>query len=379
MGFLDFFKKGSLKSSKTQTWREFGGYHSNFSSFSGNIFSSEIVRSSIRPLAEFSSKATAKCSDPALEKLLNNRPNLYMNGHDFIYKIRMMLEIQNTAFVYIQRDERLKVTGLYPVPYVTFEALEYANGLFIRFRFSGTTEPIVLPWEDIAVIRKDYFTSDIAGESNAAILNTLEMIQTTNQGIANAIRSTANLRGILKSTKAMLKDEDVKRQKETFVNDYMNLENQGGIASLDATQEFTPISMSPIVASAEQIKEFREDVYRYFGVNDDIIMSRMNAEQIEAFYELRVEPFLVALSNELTSKIYTNKAQSFGNWIVYEANKLQFASLDKKITLYKEVVLYGGMTINEWRLGCNMSPLPDGDKTIMRLDAAKEGDDGTED
>ena len=42
--------------------------------------------------------------------------------------------------------------------------------------------------------------------------------------------------------------------------------------------------------------------------------------------------------------------------------------------MYKEVVLYGGMTINEWRKGCNMSPLPDGDTTIMRLDAEKNTD-----
>ena len=79
------------------------------------------------------------------------------------------------------------------------------------------------------------------------------------------------------------------------------------------------------------------------------------------------------------------------NYIVFEANKLQFASLDKKIQMFKEVVLYGGMTTNEWRAGCNMPPIEDGDKRIMRLDAApvnsnaentedtdKEGDKGND-
>ena len=42
--------------------------------------------------------------------------------------------------------------------------------------------------------------------------------------------------------------------------------------------------------------------------------------------------------------------------------------------MFKEVVLYGGMTINEWRLGCNMSPLEGGDERIMRLDAAPVDD-----
>ena len=32
------------------------------------------------------------------------------------------------------------------------------------------------------------------------------------------------------------------------------------------------------------------------------------------------------------------------------------------------------MTINEWRKGCNLAPLPDGDTTIMRLDAEKDNE-----
>jgi hypothetical protein len=56
--------------------------------------------------------------------------------------------------------------------------------------------------------------------------------------------------------------------------------------------------------------------------------------------------------------------------------------MSTKISVFKEVVLYGGMTINEWRAGCNMAPLEDGDKPIRRLDAAQvdkqEGDEGNE-
>lgn len=369
MGFLDFFKKP--KKGTYQTWQELGEYNAFFSRFGANLYESDIVRACVRPLADFTAKAEARCSDHALEQILNNRPNMYMNGRDFLYKIRVRLELQNTVFIYIQRDDRLKVTGLYPVPCDSFEALEYNGKLFIQFHFATGRQQLTLPWEDLAVLRKDYNRSDIAGDRNAAILDALELINTSNQGIENAIKSTANLRGILRSTKSMLAPEDTKKQRDQFVEDYLSLENEGGIASLDATQEFTPIKMEPVVASFEQMKEFRESVYRYFGVNDDIIMGNMDSGKIEAFYELRIEPFLVELSRELTSKIYSGRAQSFGNWIVYEANKLQFVSLDKKISLFKEVVLYGGMTINEWRLGCNMAPLEGGDIPIMRKDAAQ--------
>lgn len=202
------------------------------------------------------------------------------------------------------------------------------------------------------------------------------MITISNQGIANAVKSTANLRGILKSTKSMLSPEDIKRNKDTFVADYLNLNNEGGIASIDSTQEFTPVHMSPITTDYNQSKEFRENVYRYFGVNDGVIMASLSPEELETFYEVRIEPFLVALAQELTSKVFTEREQGFGNCITYEANKLQFASLEKKIQMFKEVVLYGGMTINEWRIGCNMAPIEGGDERIMRLDAGKVSEDG---
>lgn len=378
MGFLDIFKP--LRKQSVQTWQELGSYNSMFSAFNGDIYGIDIVRACVRPLAEFTSKAEARCSDEQIQRMLNNRPNIYMNGKDFLYKVRLRYEVNNNCFIYIQRDDRGKAIGVYPVPYTSFEAIEYMNGLFIKFQFASTGKSLALPWEDLVAVRKDYNKSDFAGDQNNAIIDALNLYRTTNEGMSNAIRSTANLRGILKSTKAMLAPEDVKKAKDDFVNDYLNLENAGGIASLDATQEFTPISMAPVVASYDQMKEIRESIYRYFGVNEDIVTCNLTGDKLETFYEMRIEPFLVALSTELTSKVYPGKALSYNNYIVFEANKLQFASLDKKISVFKEVVLYGGMTINEWRTACNMPPLDDGDIPIRRLDAEQiNTQEGTKD
>lgn len=370
MSFMDFFKKS--KSTKMTTWQEFGRFNASFQKFGVDVYKSDVVRSCVRPLAEFTSKANARCSDKQLERLLNKNPNIYMTGRDFLYKIRTMYEVNNNVFIYVQRDDRGKPSGFYPVPYSRFDALEYANGLFIRFYpINPSMKEVVLPWEDLAVLRKDYNRSDICGDDNEALLDQLELLNTTNQGISNAVKSTANLRGILKNTKAMLSNDAVRQAKDDFVRDYMNMGNNGGIASLDATQEFIPVSMSPKVVEADQMKEIREDIYRYFGVNDKIVMSQLNSDEIEAFYELKIEPFLVSLSVAIETAVYRGKQLAYDqNFIVYEANKMQFASLSKKIQVFKEVVLYGGMTVNEWRSGCNMSPVEGGDEMIRRLDAA---------
>lgn len=374
MGFLDFFRP--LKSTKHTRWQELGVYNARFVPFGKNMFNSDLVRACIRPLAEHSSKANAVCRNkPEIAKLLNVQPNMYMNGIDFLKKVRTILEVKNTSFIYIERDELGKVKGFYPVPYASYEAVEYNKRLYIQFYFEGSaTYDLTLAWDDLAVLRKDYLNSDIAGEDNSPVLNRLELIDTAEQGIANAIKATANLRGILKSTKAMLNDPRLKDDRDRFVNDYINLENKSGIASLDATMEFIPVKMEPTMTSFDTQREFREDVYRYFGVNDNIIMSKFTEEEMEAFYDARIEPFLVALSTELTRKILTQRERDMGSKIIYESNRINFASTKTKLAMV-QLVDRALMTPNEFRLLFNMAPYEGGDEFVMRLDTSKTGDD----
>lgn len=372
---LDLFK--GVKKDQTRTYSQFkelGTFTSYFGSFGNDIFQSDDVRACVRALSEHTSKANPRCTDERIERLLSINPNQYMNGKDMLAKLRIILEVKNTAFLYIERDNLGKVIGFYPVPYLSYQAVEYHNNLFIQFTFNGTaTNNLVLPWEDLAVIRKDYYLSDISGESNSPLLGTLQVVNTLDAGIQNAIKSTANLRGILKSTKAMLKPEDIRAQKETFVKDYMNFDNEGGIASIDATQEFIPIQMKPATASAEEANEYRDRIYRYFGVNKKILESDYTESQYDAFYESRIEPFLVALSLELTKKIFSDREISFGNKVYYESNRLQYASAKTKISMVA-LVDRGLMTPNEYRALFNLAPYEGGNEFILRLDTEKTGD-----
>lgn len=372
MSFWDIFRP--LKSAKQTRWKELGAYTAIFSPFGQNMWQSDLVRSCIRPIAEHTSKANAVCNKPEIAKILNTSPNMYMNGKDFLAKIRLWLEIKNTAFIYIARDDTGRPTSFYPVPYASFEALEYLGGLYIKFQFNNSTaRDYVFPWEDLAVLRKDYYQSDIWGDDNSAILSKLDLINTAEQGVANAVRATANLRGILKSTKAMLSKEDIKKQKDEFVTDYLNLENSGGIASLDASQDFTPITMNPSVTDPNTMKQLREDIYRYFGVNDSIMMSDYKEDEMEAFYQSKIEPFLVALSEELTRKVFTKRERDLGSAIIYESNRIQYASNKTKLNMV-QLVDRGIMTPNELRQAFNLAPYEGGDEFIRRLDTMPTGE-----
>ena len=359
---------GGLKNYVTSMWQEIGSYRSVFTSFGSDIYANETVRSCIRTLAEHTSKANVKVlrdglpGDKRLQRMIQYRPNIYMNGKDFLYKVRTLLEINNTVFIYIMRDDLGRCTGLYPMPSAQMEALEVQGGLYIKFAFP-TGIVMVHPWEDLAVLRKDYNKSDIFGDSNTAILTSLDLLNTTNDGMANAIKSTANLRGILKSTKAMLSPEDVKRNKDQFVQDYLTIANGSGIASLDSSQEFTPLNLQPVIANYKTVEDLRLNIYRYFGVNEDAILSKLTGDPWDAFYEARIEPVLIALGLELTNKIFTVRERGFENEIIFESNRMQYMSTANKLAL-TSFVDRAIMTPNEVREVLNLAPVPWGNKPM---------------
>lgn len=376
MGILaSIFKPVKKDQTKTYTeFQELGTYKSVFGSFGKDIYKSVLVRSCIRALSEHTSKANPVCTNKDIERLLSIRPNRYMNGKAMLAKLRAILEVKNTAFLFIERDNNNKVISFYPVPYSEFAAVEYQNNLFVQFWFaSREAQTLVVPWEDLAVIRKDFFTSDIGGEDNTPLLTTLDTIKTMDEGLKNAVKSTANLRGILKSTKAMLSPDDIRKQKENFVNDYLNLENKSGIASLDATQEFKEITMTPKTGTAEEKQGSKDEVLEYFGISEAIIKSDFTEAQYDAFYESRIEPFLVELSLELTGKIFTPREISFGNQVVFESNRMQYVSVKTKIQMVA-LVDRGLITPNEFRQLLNLAPYEGGDEFVLRLDTAKTGD-----
>ena len=130
-----------------QRFKELGGFMAIFRPFGTQIYKSDLVRACIRPLAEQTSKANPHSSDKRIEKLLTYSPNPFMNGKDFLAKCRNLLEVKNTLFIYIARDDRGRATGFYPVPFSTYEAVEYQNGLFIRFTFqSDEMRELIVPW-----------------------------------------------------------------------------------------------------------------------------------------------------------------------------------------------------------------------------------------
>ncbi len=355
------------------------GYSPIFTSFGNNAYESDVVRSTIHAIASNAAKLRPRhvrrkengVSLPRsqLERLLSVRPNPHMNAYDFYYKVVTQLYMRSNAFILIHSDG-MRTIGFYPVVAQTVETLEYDNELYLRFGFSSG-KTMTVHYDEVIHLRRFFNDSDIFGSPNEKpLLPTLELINTTNQGIGNAVKSSAYLRGLLKFS-GMLKPDDLKKRRDAFISDYLDASNNGGIAATDSNAEYVPLTSDPKMVDARQMATIETKVYKFFNVNEAIVTSKYTENDWSAFYESVLEPLAVQMSLEFTSKLFTDNEQSHGNEIMFEANRLQYASTTTKISVIKELTDRGMLSKNEGREIFNLSPVPGGDEYIVSLNYVK--------
>ena len=299
----------------------------------------------------------------SLYRILAKQPNELQNAYQFYYQVITNLELYNDSFIYIQRDLKSnKVTGLYPLDFSEGKLYEYEGNIFVKFKFGRSKERFV-PYDSCIHLTRYVGEDGLFGGKITPIIKILSMKHIMDEGMINAIKTTQNIRGIVKSTKAMLKPEDVKKMRDQFVDDFVRNSNKSGIGGLDATTEFTPVKIEPTTASDSQVKIIDNKLLSYFGVNDNIIQSKYSEDEWNAFYESVLEPIGLQMSLEFSNKIFTPTEKYFGNEIIFESNRLQYASNSTKIQLLR----FGTniMTQNELREVFNLAPREGGDVILI--------------
>lgn len=350
------------------------GYRSVFTNYDGRYYDDTDIRSCVDAIARNGAKFNPKHIrynekgfenlNGNLQRIISRRPNEIQNAYKFYYQVISELELYNNSIIYILRDENFKVLGLYPIHYQSIKFYEYKNDIYLEFQFACGKKRFVSLKDCIHLTR---FVNDdgIMGGNNKPIIKTLSIKHVLDEGIVNAIKTTQSIKGIVKSTKAMLKPKDVKEMRDQFVKDFIQETDDTGIGGLDATTDFTPVKLEPKTADESQIKSIDNKLLSYYGVNENIIQSKYSEDEWNAFYESVLEPIGLQMSLEFTNKLFTSTEQYHGNEIIFTSNRLQYASNNTKINLLQ----YGNnvMTVNEMREVLNLEPVENGNKIMQDL------------
>lgn len=344
------------------TFKLLSGYKPAFRTWGGELYEEELVRAAI----DGNARNTAKLriiiqgeSKPKLQTQLRKRPNSFMTWYQFLYRLRTIWEMQNTAIIVPVINETGETVGIFPVYYTHIEVVAYRGEPWLRIKFhNGDVAAVELA--KVGIMTKFQYRNDLFGESNKALHPTMELIDIQNQGIREGVKTAASYQ-FMATLSNFANDEDIAKERKRFTEQNLQAKDASGVLLWPNTyKDIKQIESKPFVVDADQMKLIRTNVFDYFGTNEDVLQNKAYGDAWAAFYEGSIEPFAIQLSEVLTNMLFTPAEQGHGALLMATANRLQYMTNKDKAEVTATFADRGMATIDELREIWNMAPLPNG-------------------
>lgn len=380
--FSNLFKKVKVK-----IVGGFFGYQSQSAPFDKEAWYHDTFRATVDAIATHAAKGRVKAvvmKKGRIEKeihndrmvyLLNEKPNEVMSAFEFKYRLVAALETKTTAIAYIQWDGT-RPKAIYPVDYQQFEFREIqGGGIAVEFvDFEGVER--ALPLEECVVLRKFYCDRLASGDGNEPVYKVLDMSKASDEGFVESLRVSNKIRGIWKSKKGMLDPEDVKKSQEDFAKRIEEAAKKGGIVGIDATEEYTPLTVTAYSANAAQMKEINNRIYTYLRTSEKIVQNNYTEQEGMAWYEGKIEPIWEMMAEAFSNAYFTEREKEVGNRLIVSGGIMMGTSIDTRVKVLDATKEAGELTTNERRELLGYPPVADGDVRQVSLNFIKSTDQG---
>ena len=365
--FEKLFPRPKVKKQVNGFFQMLDGYTPIFTNWDGGVYEMELTRSCIHAFANHSSKLMPTVTGAdirGVKAMLNGRPNPFMTGVQFVYKVATIYEAQNTCFIVPILDELDRLCGYYPVNPMQTELIDVDGEPWLRYKFAnGKSASMELA--RCGVVSKYLYKNDIKGETNSALMPTLQLLNVQNQGIAEGIKNSASFR-FMATVNNFTKGRDLANERKNWVDDNLGADS-GGLALFPNTYtNVQQIQSSAKIVDADQMKIIQTRVLNYFGCNEDVLQNKTVGDAWSAYYEGKIEPFALQLSQAMTVMTYTNNEMSRGNAIVWSSNRLQYMTNTDKLQVSSQMFDRGILSTNDVMDIWNLPHVPDGDKRYIR-------------
>lgn len=355
-------------------------YQPVFTSWGGAIYESEIVRAAIDARARHISKLKIEVvgsANPSLQAKLRLGMNQFQTNSQFLYRLSTILDVNNTAFVVPIFDERMIITGYYPILPANCEIIEYKDEPWLRYRFmDGQVAAVEL--KSCAVLTKHQYWRDFFGDTNRPLNETMKLIHIQNEGIEEAVKNSNTFR-FMAQVGNFTKPDDLAKERTRFTEQNFSAEAEAnGFLLFPSTyKDIRQIDVKPYTVDPEQMKQIHENVYNYFGVNEDVLQNKAYGDAWSAFYEGAIETFAIQFSEAMTKAIFTERERAQGSYLMATSNRLQYLSNKDKLEVSAQMADRGIMSRNEIRDIWNLPPVEGGDIPTIRGEYYLLNPDGT--
>jgi len=350
--FEKIFPKKAVENQYREYFKTLTAYTPIFTNWSGAIYESELIRGAVDSKARHISKLNVEFpGNEAMEKRLQ-RPNQWQTWSQFLYRLSTILEVQNTAFIVPMLDAYGRTKGIYPIlPTMCEIRQDERNIPYLVYTFK-TGNKAALELEKCGMLTKFQYAKDFFGENNNALSMTMELINAQNQGIMEGVKSAATYR-FMANMSNFAKPDDLRKERERFTEENFSTEGGGILLFPNTYTNVKQIDSKPFIIDANQMKAIRENIFYYFGVNEDVMQNKAYGDAWSAFYEGCIEPFAVQLGEVLT--------RMFGTDVAISSNRLQYMTNADKLNVSAQMADRGVFNRDEVRQIWNLPPLPNGE------------------
>lgn len=341
-------------------------YSPRFSTWRGGVYEMELTRACIHAFATSCSKLTPTIygsARPGLVRAFETWPNSHMSWSRFLYRVATIYEVDCTAYIIQSYADNGEPNGLFPLKAASCELVDVNGEMWARFTLP-TGKKFATEAKNVCCITKYQYLSDYFGTRNN-MRETLALLNAQVQAEHNAIELGGKVKFIGKVNGMVAPEDQAKKRNEFHQRNFVD--NDTVLITYDNTfSGLEQVKASTYTISTDEMQRIDDHVYSYFGCNKDVLQNTCDEAKWDSYYEGKVEPFALMLSQGLTQACFTERMVQAGNRIEFGADRLQFMGAATKRNIVRDMTGCGVMTINEGRAVLNLPPLEGMDVFMVR-------------
>ena len=367
--FNKLFGKFKVKKQLGNFFAMLDGYTPAFTTYDGGVYEMELTRACIHTFASHCSKLQPEVTGPdsdRLQAILDGKPNIFMTGAQFLYKAATLYEAQNTVFIVPILDLFDRIVGYYPAAANRTELREEGGEPFLVYTF-GNGEKAAIELSRVGIVSKFLYESDLVGEDNSALNPTMQLLRTQTEGIEEGIKNSASFR-FMAVVNNFVKGADLAKERKQWVEENLGAD-AGGLALFPNTySNVQQIHSAAQIVEPEQLRIIQDRAFTYFGTNEDVLHNKTVGDAWSAYYEGKIEPFALQLSQAMTCMSFDEKQRTGkkARGIVWSANRLQYMTNVNKLQVSSQMFDRGILSTNDVMDIWNLPHVEDGDKRYIR-------------
>lgn len=349
-------------------FRMLTGYKPVFRDYYGRIYENALIRSAIERKARHISKLKVEFRGEAQQKVKNRLkfyPNEWMTWSQFLARCSTILDCTNNLFIVPVYNNKLEIVGLFPILPEKVELVEdKKKTLWIRYTFANGQRGAI-EFSKCAYMVKHQYENDFFGSNNGVLRPTLDLISVEEQAVKEAVTNSTTIR-FIRQRNNFVSPEDLALERQRFTEYNLKGDSTEMLLFPYQYKDIKQVDVKPYTLDSEMVEKVKDNVFDYFGTNEDIIQGKASNDKLDAYFNAQIEPFAIGMSEALSKMIYTDLERSYDNHVYVASNRLQYMTVSEKVNMAQQLSDRGILTINEIRELFNYDPIPNGDVAVIR-------------